>query len=831
MWRRKVLWSEGLFLRPQHFQQQERYLENLIERRARAIRSYGWGFEALELDDAAAAIGSIALRQASGILPDGTPFNLPADDPPPAPLIIRPDHPKDSLVYLGVVADRPGVPSARSTRTSASRPCATAVARSTWSTATRAFRIRRRCRSASCACSSSAAAELSGAYCAMPIARVVERRADGQVILDRQFVGPFLSVNDCGLLRGYLGELRGLLSQRVDALAGRMAQPGRGGVAEIADFLLLQTVNRASALFEHLCSLPRLHPESFYADCVQLAGDLAAFGPERRMSRPFPAYDHDDHGLSFKPVMAQLRLALSMVLEQSAIPIELHDRKYGVRVAVIPDKGLLTTASFVLAVAAQVPSETLRQRFPGQLKVGPGREDPGPGEPAAARHRLARLAGRAAADPVSRRLQLFRARYPARTVGTAQELPAAWPCTWPASSPAWNWNSGRCEADAMLPARRPPPATEVAQHGQGCAPAAARPHRGEAASRGPRRRGGRAGRRQRHGGAGAGGGSPDPFGDIFGDPFAGAAAPSRSDPFDNRPARRDHDADHDDAYSSGADLPPAWAALDNPLIDAAHPLLTVITQLRGSAHHPDPSGLRDDLARAVTSFEQAAAAAGAPRDSIIAARYLLCTFLDETAASTPWGGQGAWASDTLLVRFHNETWGGEKSFQLLSRLSESAAEEPPPARALPSLPGARLRGPLPGAAQRPRAAGTTARAPLPDDPPGPAAGGAEPVAALDAGAGQSAPVVLGCTGMGLLHPRGRCRHRQLPLLRLLAGGAVGRCLCRRQLAAPRRAAAQAGRHRSRPHRQSGQGFRSCSRMKPAKACSTSSTPPPAASSC
>ena len=213
--------------------------------------------------------------------------------------------------------------------------------------------------------------DLSGAYCAMPIARVIERRADGQVVLDRQFVGPSLSVNDCSLLRGYLSELRGLLSQRVDALAERMSHPGRGGVAEIADFLLLQTVNRASALFEHICNVPRLHPEDFYATCAQLAGDLAAFGPERRMSRPFPAYDHDDHQATFKPVMAQLRLALSMVLEQSAIPIELHDRKYGVRVAVIPDKGLLGTASFVLAVSAQVPSETLRQRFPGQLKVGP----------------------------------------------------------------------------------------------------------------------------------------------------------------------------------------------------------------------------------------------------------------------------------------------------------------------------------------------------------------------------------------------------------------------------------------------------------------------------
>ena len=370
-WRRKVLWSEGLFLRPQHFQQQERYLENLVERRGRAIRSYGWGFETLEIDEAAAAIGTVALRQAAGILPDGTPFNLPADDPPPAPLIIRQDHPKDSLVYLGVVAERAGVPSASLDENERLAALRFGSGAADVVDSNQGFPEPAPMQLGELRLQLISAAELSGAWCAMPIARVVERRADGQVILDKQFVGPFLSVNDCGLLRGYLGELRGLLSQRVDALAGRMAQPGRGGVAEIADFLLLQTVNRASALFEHLCNLPRLHPESLYAQCVQLAGDLAAFGPERRLSRPFPAYDHDDHGLSFKPVMAQLRLALSMVLEQSAIPIELHDRKYGVRVAVIPDKGLLTSASFVLAVAAQLPSETLRQRFPGQLKVGP----------------------------------------------------------------------------------------------------------------------------------------------------------------------------------------------------------------------------------------------------------------------------------------------------------------------------------------------------------------------------------------------------------------------------------------------------------------------------
>jgi type VI secretion system protein ImpJ len=70
-------------------------------------------------------------------------------------------------------------------------------------------------------------------------------------------------------------------------------------------------------------------------------------------------------------LMNDLRRSLSMVLEQTAIPIELQDRKYGVRVAIIPDQELLRSAGFVLAVTAQMPSEALRVRFPTQVKIGP----------------------------------------------------------------------------------------------------------------------------------------------------------------------------------------------------------------------------------------------------------------------------------------------------------------------------------------------------------------------------------------------------------------------------------------------------------------------------
>lgn len=167
----------------------------------------------------------------------------------------------------------------------------------------------------------------------------------------------------------------------------------------------------------------------------------------------------------------------------------------------------------------------------------------------------------------------------------------------------------------------------------------------------------------------AAGGSP--FGPPGSSDFPDVFADNPRFPARPPAAARARYADDDQYGDHDPDLALTWAANDNPLIDAAHPLLALVTQLRGSAHHPDPAGLRDELARAVSTFEQAAASAGAPRDAIIGARYLLCTFVDETAASTPWGGQGAWASDTLLVRFHNETWGGEKSFLLLSRLSES----------------------------------------------------------------------------------------------------------------------------------------------------------------
>ena len=84
----KVLWSEGLFLRTQHFQQQDRYGEALVRGALRAGRLQTFGFAALSLDPALLDAGRLAVRGAQGIFPDGTPFAIPETMDAPPPLAI-----------------------------------------------------------------------------------------------------------------------------------------------------------------------------------------------------------------------------------------------------------------------------------------------------------------------------------------------------------------------------------------------------------------------------------------------------------------------------------------------------------------------------------------------------------------------------------------------------------------------------------------------------------------------------------------------------------------------------------------------------------------------
>jgi type VI secretion system protein ImpK len=124
----------------------------------------------------------------------------------------------------------------------------------------------------------------------------------------------------------------------------------------------------------------------------------------------------------------------------------------------------------------------------------------------------------------------------------------------------------------------------------------------------------------------------------------------------------------EEAGAGRADISEFLGGGMNPLVQAASPLLLLGVQLRHSATPPDPAHLREQAVAQVHKFEHRAREAGVAAQTITAARYVLCTMLDEAVLNAPWGEHSGWAQKTLLVTFHGEAYGGEKFFLILDRL-------------------------------------------------------------------------------------------------------------------------------------------------------------------
>ena len=168
--------------------------------------------------------------------------------------------------------------------------------------------------------------------------------------------------------------------------------------------------------------------------------------------------------------------------------------------------------------------------------------------------------------------------------------------------------------------------------------------------------------------------SPAPSNDAYNDPFA-ALEGQRTFMMPNPGARRaDAQAGEGAPQASSADVAADLVVADtglNPLVALANPLLAVVPQIRSTTHLSDPGALKESLAQGLREFDLQAPQQGIAPERVMAARYILCTLLDEAAASTPWGGSGTWGRYSLLAMFHNETSGGEKVFQLMAKLAEN----------------------------------------------------------------------------------------------------------------------------------------------------------------
>jgi len=363
----KVVWSEGMFINPQHFQQQDRYFERLLEDRCSAYGPYFWGFKEFAIDTELLKLGKISLARARGVFPDGTPVDIPNTDPLP-PVLEVPDNCSNTTVCLCMPLRRSGAQeiaigeaSDSSTRFSSNNSqvrnnCSENADEVEIQTARPSITLKL------------ASEDLNG-YACLAVVKILEKTADKPVQLEGNFIPPVVNCEASQPLKTLLKELQGLIHQRGEALGGRLSDSGRAGSAEIADYMLLQVINRIEPLCNHFAQVHGLHPLEFYTELIQMAGELTTFTTTNKRPPSFPPYRHDDLITTFSGIFSILRQCLSTVLESSAVSLDLTERKFGIYVAPITDQSMISSSMFILAVKADLEAEQVRKHFSTQTKV------------------------------------------------------------------------------------------------------------------------------------------------------------------------------------------------------------------------------------------------------------------------------------------------------------------------------------------------------------------------------------------------------------------------------------------------------------------------------
>ncbi len=366
-WYSKVLWSEGLFLRPHHLQQADRYAEHLLESRVRHVSPYPWGFSALEIDRDLAQQSRFALRRATGVMPDGTPFDLPMDGPLPASIDV-PEGAGRQMVWLDLPSASPNVREVDDAEAeSAARYLGAA---DTVIDSTSHIRVEETIDVALPRLTFSIRRTPRPGFVSLPIARILEVQ-DRAVLLDEKYAPPVLVTAAHPTVEGWLDRVIGWIANKLDELARYAADPTSGGGLQSADYLMLQALNRVFPVLQHFRRSRYVHPERLFEELLRLAGELATFTTPDRRARDYPAYDHDDLEAVFAPLLRDIQESLSARMDRRAIRLELVERGPNAYISTIRDRSLFQTATFVLEVSARRPLGEIQAQFPNLLKVGP----------------------------------------------------------------------------------------------------------------------------------------------------------------------------------------------------------------------------------------------------------------------------------------------------------------------------------------------------------------------------------------------------------------------------------------------------------------------------
>ncbi len=368
----KVLWGEGLFLRPQHFQQQDAYLESLSRQALLTAQPFGWGLRALEIDVDALSGGTLRIDRIDAVLPNGERYLAPDNDRLPAPvdlaaLNLDGDATEFRLAVQHLRAHGGNCHTTDAGEEQARYAIDNRAVGDLFSDAAEAelpFLVKTSVIKAE--------TEACDAYITLPLLKVRKTPANGYE-KDPGFVPPSLTLSGAPLLQLQLRRMLDALQAKVNALYGFHREPSKNIIefrsGDIASFWLLHTASSAYAALSHLHQNPALHPERLFQELLRLAGGLMTFSKSFTLS-DLPAYDHAAPGPAFMRLDHLLRELLETVISTRYFSIALSQPKPSFHLGRLDSNKITADTAFYLSVQASAPMSQLIEAVPVQFKVG-----------------------------------------------------------------------------------------------------------------------------------------------------------------------------------------------------------------------------------------------------------------------------------------------------------------------------------------------------------------------------------------------------------------------------------------------------------------------------
>jgi len=358
----KVIWKEGLFLQPQHFQQSERFLLNTVNTRFSTYDSHYYGLTEFTINTDAVANGTFTVSNAQGIMPDGTTFSIPKQDNAPAarPFEDHFTHDQQSLdVYFAlpmVAENKANVADAQEARN--------------------AVRYKNRIVSASDEVFGKQQKDIEVGdfnfeilfgdesrdnYSAIQIARLV-RSSSGQIEIDETFIPPLLYIGASHVLMNKIRALLELLLAKNAALSQGRKQL-QGGFAEFGDtkqttFGLLHTINTYTPLLNHHHFIPTIHPYDLFTLLIQFTGALCTFSADITI-RKLPKYEHTNLAAVFTTFDTIVRKILGADISAGCVTVPIEEMGPANYLCKVADESLFATGKFFFGASADISEKEL----------------------------------------------------------------------------------------------------------------------------------------------------------------------------------------------------------------------------------------------------------------------------------------------------------------------------------------------------------------------------------------------------------------------------------------------------------------------------------------